>query len=130
MTTAMWEHQQAIFQRLVAAGIAGGRILDDIPGSGATDFPYVQIGESTAAEQDVDGSDGTEETMTLHVWSRHEGQKEVKEIMSAIQAELHNTTLAVAGRTALVWWAGSFTRNDPDGETRQGIIQLRIISRT
>lgn len=124
--------QVAVYDRLIAAGIAGGRVYDDVPQE--VTFPYVQIGDSIAEEHDLDTLSGTTETLTIFVYSRHNatggarGFKEVKDIMSEIKGELHNTVLDITGRSALIWWAGTLTRLDNDGLTRQGIIRLLVSS--
>lgn len=125
---ASFDVQTAIYARLTSSSprIADGNIYDDVPQD--VEFPYVQIGESVYEEADVDTKIRTDETVTLYVYSRYRGQKEIKDIVSLIKDEFHKTTLAVSGRDALIWWGGSLTRLDPDGVTRQGIIRLNIIS--
>ncbi len=126
---ALWDIQKGIYSALTAVSpaIAGGRVFDHAPQTVV--FPWVEIGESIAEETDVDGADGTSETVTLHVWSRESGQSEAKQIMSEIKAALHKQSLTVSGRTALAWWGGSLTRKDPDGITHHGIIRINVIAR-
>ena len=44
-------------------------------------IPYVVIGDDTSAQWDTDDTVGSENTLTLHVWSRYYGRAEVKDIM-------------------------------------------------
>lgn len=127
MSDALEGTQQAIYAALITASVAGGRIFDDVPENPV--FPYVVIGESVADSDDATGTEGTDSTETIYVWSRQRGFKECKQIMSLIHDTLHQKTLTVAGRdTAHLFWNGSLTRRDSDGITRQGIVRIRVIS--
>lgn len=98
-----------------------GSIKDD------SDFPYLVIGEDTAAPWDTDTWTGAEWTVTLHAWSRYRGQKEVKEIQDACYNLLHRLDLSVTGyNTVTVEWEFSETLMDPDGLTHHGVQQFRI----
>lgn len=128
MSDGSAELQAALYDALTTASpsIAGGRIYDDVPEDAA--FPYVQIGDSDAVQDDVDCSDGLDETITLHVWSRYRGKKEAKEIIAQIRAELHAVSLTVSGRaSANAWVRQSRVVLDPDGLTRHGIVSVRVV---
>jgi Protein of unknown function (DUF3168) len=127
MNDALEGTQQAIYDALVSAGVSGGRIYDDVPESPT--FPYVIIGETVADSDDATGTEGTDSTETIYVWSRQRGFKECKQIMSAIHATLHQKSLMVTGRdTAHLFWNGSLTRRDGDGISRQGVVRIRVVS--
>ncbi|RMF11095.1 MAG: DUF3168 domain-containing protein [Alphaproteobacteria bacterium] len=125
MSDGRWQVQQAIYSRLTAAGIAGGRIYDDVPENPT--FPFVEIGEGDAQPADTDDSEGLDDVHTLHVWSRHGGSKEVREIMGAIHGEMHQSVLAATGRDARVIVSDMRDFPDPDGVTLHGVIRLRVI---
>jgi hypothetical protein len=93
-----------------------------------TPFPYVVIGDDTSIPWDTDDSIGTETTCTIHVWSRHRGRKEVKEIMRTLYEALHRQELSIIGG-ALVECMAEFQESflDPDGLTRHGVIRFRLI---
>src|SRR5690606_23892259 len=108
MSDASWNLQVAIFSLLKneSPSIAGGRIYDTVPESVSSatapgsEFPFVQIGDVDVISDDVDAADGSRhdgvmETLTLHVWSRYRGQKEIKQIMQQIKNLLHDTTVTV-----------------------------------
>lgn len=144
MSDASWELQKAILAELTndsPSVIASGRVYDRVPdtASGATApdsaFPYVQIGEMDSIPDDVSASstvqdDGEVETITLHVWSRYQGQKEVKQIMQQIKDALHGVSLTVTGRASAQAYVRS-RRNflDPDGRTRHGVVSVEVIHR-
>ena len=129
MTDHHWNLQQAVYAVLTEAGVADGRVYDDVPAKPA--FPYVQIGETQPIPDDVSPDDeGFVETITLHVWSRKRGQKEIKQILSAIYDALHQVALTVTGRaSALAWVRHMRIIRDPDGITRHGILDVEIIHR-
>lgn len=146
--TAAFDLQATIFAALKANGALSGeggravRVYDDVPDAvlAATapdsEFPYVQIGETDALPDDAStsagtGDDGEVETVTLHVWSRYQGQKEVKNIMQQIKSLLHNQALTVSGRaSALAYVRSRRNFTDPDGRTRHGVVSVEVIHRS
>ncbi len=128
MSDGSAELDAAIYGVLSGASpaIAEGGVHDDVPED--VTFPYVEMGESDAVDDDVTCSDGLDETVTLHIWSRYRGKKETKEIMSRIRDLLHNKVLAVSGRSsAHSWVTSSRVVRDPDGLTRHGIVLVRVV---
>src|ERR1044071_4115412 len=130
---ASWKLQQRVFDLLnESPALAGGKVYDNVPQAvvSATApnsaFPYIAIGEMDAIPDDVSpGDDGQSETLTLHVWSRHAGQMEVKQLMDAAKTRLHGVDLGVSGRASSIAWVRSM-RNflDPDGKTRHGVVSV------
>ena len=70
-------------------------VHDHVPQDAA--FPYVTMGESTARDWGAAGVTGVEATLTLHVWSRSRGRKQVKQVMAEIHRILHDADLPVTG---------------------------------
>lgn len=143
MTDASWNLQVAIKTALdaITSKVDNWVVYDDVPdlaaGAEAPDssFPYVQIGETDAVADDVQSAaggrdDGETETVTLHVWSRYAGQKQVKQIMQQIKNALHDTQLSVTARASALATVGS-RRNflDPDGRTRHGVMTVQVVHR-
>jgi hypothetical protein len=120
--------QTAIRSVLVTASITGGRIVDaPITKPQASDFPYVEIGDSQALDDTLSTREGSDEYLTLHVWSRYRGQKEAKDIMAAIKVALDGAILTATGRTsAHAWVREGRIFADPDGLTQHGIVTVRI----
>lgn len=110
---------------LLASGATS--IFDHVPQSSA--YPYVVIGETTARDFDCKSSDGMEQTLTIHTWSRYRGLKETKQIMAQIVETLDQAALGVTGHTlVLLRFEFSATFLDPDGLTRHGVQRFRAIT--
>lgn len=94
-----------------------------------TPFPYVVIGDTTAAEFDTDEVSGQESTVTLHVWDRYRGGARVRQILDAIHACLHDATLAVTGQnTVFCYFEFSGSVPDPDVLTQHAVTRFRIVT--
>jgi len=122
--------QAGIYTRL--SGLLSVPVHDDVPagdadGTGAP-FPYVTIGEDTLAGWDSFTSDGAEATITIHVWSRARGRKEVKQVQGEIYDALHRQPVAIAGFDLVsCLFEQSVSMLDPDGITRHGVQVFRVI---
>jgi Protein of unknown function (DUF3168) len=123
MSRSAWPLQVAVYGRLSAA-LAPVPVYDAVPA--ASPFPYVSIGDQTAADN-ADKTDRAAErvTITLHVWSRKSGRKEVKELAAKVVAALHDYPLTVAG-FAPVTLTHEFSNDfyDPDGITLHGVLRF------
>jgi len=127
--------QQAIYNRLtgnapIMAVVSG--VYDKAPqaidsGSGAA-FPFVTIGDDIITAWAADDWSGGEAVARIHVWSRYGGNKEAAEIIGLIRAALDRQDLAIPGYGALSCdYQQSFVEPDPDGETRHGVIEFRVL---
>ncbi len=136
--TSSHEVQKAVFDALTAAAISDVTTIRDTPilEPSPADYPFIQIGSSQTIPLDTNGSDGTgddgvEEFFDIHSWSRTTGQKQIKEIMSAIYAALHHQNLTVTGRpSVLCVFDGGRVIDDPDGQTRHSIQTFKITHRS
>ena len=119
-----WALQKAVFDQL---SLLSTPVFDHVPQN--TKPPYITIGEDTSIEWDTDTELGSESTITVHVWSRQPGRREVKEIMEDVYHTLHRQTLYSNGIIYVnVNWEFSETFLDPDGVTRHGVMRFRILS--
>lgn len=101
-------------------------VYDHVPQDAA--FPYIRIGEDTAIDFDTDTSVGTENTITIHSWSRYRGKKEVKEIQQAVYDALQRHALPLPGLNLVsIDFEFSETVLDADGLTRHGIQRFRVL---
>lgn len=127
--------QQAIYTTLTAsaplvAAVQG--IYDHVPqvsdsGAGSA-FPYVTLGENTVSAWATDDWSGGDAVVRVHVWSRYRGRKEALEILDLIRAALDRATFAITGYTNVTCdFLQSFVEVDPDGLTRHGVIEFRIL---
>ena len=132
MTGYAWDVQVAVEGALTAASIPGvTRIVDHpIAKPKDDDFPFIQIGEFQSLQDDTTCSGGSQDIFDIHVWSRYRGQKEVKQIMGAVHAALHDATLSVSGlASCFAFVEDERVLGDPDGLTRHGVVTIRIYSR-
>lgn len=130
MADASWPLQQAVFSALsgdatLSAMVSG--VFDHVPEGQA--FPYVTIGESSAADFSTKTEAGQEHTMTIHAWSRERGRKETKQILARIYDLLHDQALSVAGFTnVLTRYVSAETVLEEDGLTHHGRARYRLIT--
>jgi len=123
MKSPAYELQKAILGRL--SGAISCPVYDAVPTDAA--FPYVTIGEDTAADWSSKTTSGQDVTTTIHVWSRYKGKAEAKRIGSEVLQQLTTGPLSMTGFSAdpaqldmeeyLV---------DADGITQHGVLRLRL----
>jgi hypothetical protein len=124
-TDYQWAMQKALYAALDAAlsvPVYDGKA----PHSCA--LPYVTVGD--VIEQPADSLSGrrTEAFVTLSVWSRYRGKKEVSGIVADIDAALHEKKLAMEhGRMIRVRVVRKRIAPDIDGETFMGSVTLRVL---
>jgi hypothetical protein len=132
MSDASWAVQRGVYavlrddvdlQNLLGTP---ARIYDDVPEEVL--FPYLTLGEvRTKAWSGVPG--GQEHDLRLHAWSRYGGRREIKEIMSAVYAALHDEDFPVDGVDLVncrYVFADMWLR--PDNETYHGVMRYRIVT--
>jgi hypothetical protein len=129
---ASWALQRGIYQALagssdLTAMLGGARIYDDAPQGAA--FPFITLGQSVVRDWSTGTEDGAEHDLTLHVWSRAGGKKQVHDIIEAIKSTLHDQPLALVDHD-LVNLRHEFSeaRPDPDGDTYHGIVRYRAVT--
>lgn len=101
-------------------------IYDNVP-QGA-EPPYIVLGEAINAMDDTDGYNGFNILYPIHVWSEYRGKAETLAIQSLIYKALHRGKFSLSGYTCIaVTQESSQVLNDPDGITRHGVQQFRIL---
>lgn len=130
--SAAWSLQRSIYQALANAPelvtlLGGVRIYDDAPQ--AASFPFVTLGQSLIRDWSTGSEEGAEHILTLHVWSRSGGKKEMQAILEAMRAALHDKPLALEGHY-LVNLRHEFSeaRLDPDGDTFHGVVRFCAVT--
>jgi Protein of unknown function (DUF3168) len=120
-----WETaaQQAVFDAL-NGNLTGCTVFDTAPflpeGAPSTTFPYCVIGDDTFAPWDTDDGTGSQNTVTLHFWSRATGYAPLKALMGEAYALLHRQSLTLAGYDVvdcLIEFSEAMA--DPDGVTKR-----------
>ncbi len=121
--------QTALYARLAnyaPLSALADAVYDHVPQDAA--FPYVQVGEIDGTEWDTDTSLGSDDTVTIHVWSRYRGRLETHQIQDAIYGALHRHALAVDGaHVVTVEFEFADSLLDPDGLTRHGVQRFRVL---
>lgn len=132
MSSPAWELQKAAYGALVAdaalvALLGGERIYDDVPRGAA--YPYVTFGPSTTRDWSTGTETGSEHLVTLRVWSKAGGEKEVHLVLEALRTALHEASLTLAGhRLVSLRHETSDAMRGADGETYQGVARFRAVT--
>lgn len=132
MTDAAFALQKAFHSRLTAdaallAVLGGPRIYDDVPQR--AEFPYMTFGQSVERDWSTASENGSEHTITLHVWSRAHGRREALAILSAARHALLDANVTIEGHRLInLRHEFSDARRDPDGETYHGTARFRAIT--
>jgi len=93
-----------------------------------TAFPYVTLGESIGSDWSTKTTTGTEQLVTLHIWSREGGRKEAATIMERLHTLLHQADLSVDGQDLVsIQFASSGITLETDGYTYQGIMRFQAL---
>lgn len=127
-----WALQQAIYQALVADAaltnlLGGAAVYDDVPQRAA--FPYVTIGEGVARDWGSATEDGQEHTLSIHVWSKGRGRREVHAIADAVRAVLHDAPLSLPGHALVsLRFELSDTRRVQGGKAYHAILRFRAVT--
>lgn len=89
-------------------------------------FPFITVGLVTASAYNDKDTIGTSALMQVDVWTRARGFKTCKEIGQACIDALARQSLAVPGHVTTELESEDYTR-DPDGKTKHGILQFRVL---
>jgi len=129
---ASWALQRSVYQALAGSSdltalLGGTRIYDDAPQGAA--FPFITLGQSVVRDWSTGTEDGAEHDLTLHVWSRAGGKKQVAEIIEAIRTVLHDQPLMLTDHHLInLRHEFSEARLDPDVDTFHGIVRYRAVT--
>ena len=132
MADSLFAAQASIYSALAGAAAVQAqvgnpaRVYDHVPIN--TTYPYIELGEVTARDFATKTTDGMEQTITLHAWSRYAGRKQVKDILKAIYDTLNNAALSISGSTlVLCRFEFADTMREDDGLTYHGVARYRLI---
>jgi len=133
MSGASWALQQAVFAALSVSDaiqeIAGDppRVFDAVPRGAA--FPYIVVGEGSESNWDTATEAGSEHALSIRIWSRAGGHKEIKLAAQAVRDCLDGESLALDGHTLvdLRFLSADFAR-ETDGETFRAVLRFRAVT--
>lgn len=131
-TAALWVIQKSIYAQLrgsdVLRQIMGDpvRVYDDPPPE--SNFPYITIGE--ARTEPFEGiEDAMEHDISLHVYSKYSGRREMKLIIDGIYETLHESDFTISEQCLVnirFVFADMFRKSD--GSVFQGVIRFRVVT--
>jgi Protein of unknown function (DUF3168) len=105
------------------------RLYDHVPPN--VTFPYAVFGAIVAKPYDDKDRTGFLQTVTLDIWSRYRGTKEVKDIMQAAYDALHRASLSVSDEVFLSCeFAGAELAPEADGLTAGGRAHFNVITQS
>lgn len=120
-------HTALVTDAALVALIGAPRIHDVPPGD--ADFPFVTLGEAVVADWSTATEAGTEQALTLHVFSRSGGRAEAFAIAARLQAVLHDAALALEGhRLANLRATTAEVRRESDGRTFHALVRFRAVT--
>lgn len=103
-------------------GKVSERLANNLP------FPKVWIEDGGAGDWSNKDDDGLEAFINLHVGSRYDGSKEIRELMDACHAALHDANLTLAnGQSVLCRYERHDIVTDSDGITRHGVMRFVLL---
>ncbi len=132
MSDALFAVQESVYNALAASSgvqaLIGNppRLYDHVP-PGVT-FPFVAFGPLSAQAFDNKDQTGFAQVLTLDIWSRYRGSKEVKDILQALYDTLHRASLNVDDEVFLdCEFAAADLTPENDGLTYSGKAHFNII---
>lgn len=128
MSTALWPLQTALYAKATGApalmALVTG-VFDEVPD--AQPLPYVSLGTIVQTEADAHNQRGLDVTFDWHIWSAYEGNKEVADILQALEDVFDRQPLAVAGwRDVSIANQQTLTVPDPDPDIRHITASYRV----
>ena len=121
--------QTAVYQRLSgdSALMALVEGVYDRPPQGSS-YPYVTLGDIALSDWSTKNTNGFEAMLTLHIWSRGGGRKEVASVAERIYALLHRAGLSVSGQALVqMRFAASDIELLDDGVTYQAQLRFKAL---
>ncbi len=101
-------------------------IYDNVPQE--TTFPYYAIGVPVITGMEADVKTGLNMLIPIHVWSEYHGRLEAIEMQKELYRLLHRAKLEITGYNCIsIVQENQTILLDPDGVTRHGIQQFRIL---
>ncbi|MCK0196348.1 DUF3168 domain-containing protein [Ancylobacter sp. 6x-1] len=109
--------------------LGGTRVYDLPPPS--PDFSYVTLGEAQVSDWSTATERGEEHRLTLHVWSRQGGHREVHAIAEQVQQVLHDAELAPAGAHLVnLRFTSAEIRREQAGRLHHCLLRFRAVIET
>jgi hypothetical protein len=124
-------------QKAIHAALAGDATLVSLLGDAHVydhappdvPFPYITFGRTSVYDWSTGTESGTEQLLTLHVWSKAKGKKEIHALMAAIGTALNDAALTLNGHH-LVNLRLEFSEVlfDEDQSVHHGLLRFRAVT--
>ncbi|MHA6685167.1 DUF3168 domain-containing protein [Mesorhizobium sp. A556] len=131
MTAPAADLQKALFEALaddaaLSAALGGAKIFDHAPAD--VRFPYVTFGKTSIYDWSTSTETGTEQLLTLHIWSKARGRKETLDLMQIVKARLDDATLGLGAHhlVNLCFETGEASY-DSDLSVHHGLLRFRAV---
>lgn len=119
-----WDLQKAIYQELSSA--LSVPVYDSV--EQGTAMPYVTFDYFDLTNRDMLNQRMDDVVMYFAVWSDYRGQREIMDILAAMDAALHEKRLTLdSGRIAQMRTLTMRTNREPDGLTYMGQYRLGVL---
>jgi hypothetical protein len=132
MTAAAADLQKALFSALagnaaLTSALGGAKVFDNAPAHAA--FPYVTFGRTSVYDWSTGTESGTEQLLTLHVWSKARGKKETLDIMECVRVALDQAPLDLDDHHLVnLRLEYSEARYDEDVDVHHGLLRFRAVT--
>lgn len=111
----------------LVSALGGEQVFDDVPREAP--FPYITIGDIDSRDWSTQSSRGHEHTVTLQLWSRYRGRKQVQDLIAEVDRILDGAAPPLNGHRLVnlstVFWTA---QREPDGEVYRGTMRLRAVT--
>ncbi|MDG4876388.1 DUF3168 domain-containing protein [Mesorhizobium sp. WSM4935] len=130
--TAPGDLMQALFLRLktdasLSALLGGAGLLERADAKAA--YPHVTYGRTSAFDLETGADNDNDQLITLHIWSKAQGEAETRLIMDSIKARLDRAALSIGprGQTRLSLEFAE-ARYDEDLTVHHGLLRFRALT--
>jgi hypothetical protein len=102
-------------------------VYDKVPDN--TDYPYITLGDVRARDWSSVTTDGMSLSITINVYSRGAGRKEIHAIMAQLMVLLHDQDLTITGHALIMMrYDASNIELNRDGETYEGEMRFNALT--
>jgi hypothetical protein len=124
--------QKGLFAALTGSAalvalLGGARVYDDAPQP--VTFPFITIDPAQERDWSTGAEKGLEHLVTIHVWSRYAGRRQIYDVADAIRDALDGAALTLdAHRLVNLRHQYSDLRREEDGETYHAALRFRAVT--
>ena len=131
MTSAAADLQKSLYAALagdpgIVAALGGAKIYDHAPAG--VSFPYITFGRTGIYDWSTDSEGGTEQLITLHVWSKAKGKEETLAIMELARERLGQPLTLESNHLVNLRLDYAEARYDDDVTVHHGLLRLRAVT--